>query len=56
MLGKDLILIANWFIVGRYLYGLGSIVDSKTQFNFRELGVVLNTVAILVMLFQIFGI
>ena len=51
----ELILLANWFLMGRYLYGLGSLVEAKTGFNFRELGTVLNTIAILVMLAQIAG-
>lgn len=55
-LGKsELILVANWFILGRYSYAVGSVIEAKTGYNFRELGVILNAICILTLVLQIFG-
>ena len=52
---SELILLANWFILARYLYAVGSLLEAKTGYNFRELGVILNATCIVALVLQIFG-
>lgn len=52
---EELIMIGNWFLFARYFYLFGSVLELVTRLNFKEIGVVLNTITLCVLIGQVLG-
>jgi hypothetical protein len=52
---KEFVLLANWFVISRAIYGVLSLIDGKLNWNLRELGSALGFFTILAMLSAVAG-
>lgn len=52
---KEFVLLANWFVISRGLYGVLSLIDAKFHLYLKELGSGLGFLAIIAMLSSLAG-
>ena len=52
---KQILIIANWFVLARIIYGVFSVVDVKFSYNFRELGSTISISTIAILLLNVAG-